>query len=63
MQQLFPMRRRRRQLQSAGVLLDNEPTYLIVEGFILFAEPVFVDQLNELVWLHVLGQITCERRY
>ena len=56
-------RRRRRRLQPAGVLLDNVPTYLIVEGFILFAEPAIVDQLNELVWLHVPWQISCERRY
>ena len=56
-------KRRQRRLQSAGVLLDNEPTYLIVEGFILFAEPAIVNQLNELVWLHVPWQLSCERRY
>ena len=54
---------RQRRLQSAGELRDHEPAYLIVEGFILFAEPAIVQQLNELVWLKVPWQIRCERRY
>ena len=56
-------KRRQRRLQSAGELRDHEPAYLIVEGFILFAEPAIVQQLNELVWLKVPWQISCERRY
>ena len=55
-------RRRRKRLQPAGVLLDNVPTYLIVEGFILFAEPAIVHQLTKLVWLHVPWLISFKRR-
>ena len=41
-------KRRQRRLQSAGELLDHEPAYLIVEGFILFAELVESSLANQL---------------
>ena len=53
---------RQRKLQPAMDLREGEPVYIIVEGFILFAEPAIVHQVDELVWLHVPWETSCERR-
>ena len=56
-------RQRSRRLQSTIFeVLDNVPTYIIVEGFILFAEPAIVHQLDKLVWLQVPWHLSSERR-
>ena len=55
-------RTRRRRLRPAGEWRDNVPSYIIVEGFILLAEPAIVHQLTKLVWLHVPWDISFTRR-
>ena len=58
-----PRERRPRLLQKTGEVNEDGPTYLFVEGFVLFAEPALVCQLDELVWLDVPLDISAQRRY
>jgi hypothetical protein len=42
--------------------LDSSPAYVVVEGFVLFAEPPLVDLLDHLVWLKCSAVTASQRR-
>ena len=49
-------------LKHTQTLWGSSPMYIIVEGFVLFAEPAIVKQLDVLVWLDIPWELAAERR-
>lgn len=46
-----------------GALLSDEPVYVIVEGFVIFAEPDLVARCHHLFWLEMSCETGCRRRF
>ena len=43
--------------------LVNAPTYIVIEGFVVLAEPAIVSQLDHVVWLQIPWELAAERRF
>lgn len=48
---------------TVGTALGDGVVYVVVEGFVLFSDPMVVSQFSHMVWMDMDAQTGCSRRF